>query len=154
MTLLRVTHIKIRTATKNDILTILELLYEMQRPKPKTKSEKTKFTKLILQYLSEGDKKILVAYDDSKVVGLVSMMFLSRLNRIRKELYIPELVVAKKYRRLGVGNLLIESCIGIAKRKNCFRIRLESGKQRKEAHKFYQSLGFEQSALSYNFNLD
>jgi len=146
--------IQIRTATKNDILTILELLYEMQRPKPKTKSEKTKFTKLILQYLSEGDKKILVAYDGSKVVGLVSLMFLSRLNRIRKELYIPELVVAKKYRRFGVGKLLIESCIGIAKRKNCFRIRLESGKQRKEAHKFYHSLGFEQSALSYNFNLD
>jgi ribosomal protein S18 acetylase RimI-like enzyme len=146
--------IQIRTATKNDILTILELLYEMQRPKPKTKSDKTKFTKLILQYLSEGDKKILVADDDSKVVGLVSLMFLSRLNRMRKELYIPELVVAKKYRRLGVGKLLIESCIGIAKRKNCFRIRLESGKQRKEAHKFYQSLDFEQSALSYNFNLD
>ncbi len=146
--------IKIRAATKNDILTILELLYEMQRPKPKTKSEKTKFRKLILQYLSEGDKKILVADDGSKVVGLVSLMFLSKLNRIGKELYIPELVVAKKYRRLGVGKLLIESCTSIAKRKNCFRIRLESGKQRKEAHKFYPSLGFEQSALSYNFNLD
>ncbi|HXW02512.1 MAG TPA: GNAT family N-acetyltransferase [Candidatus Nitrosotenuis sp.] len=147
-------HIKIRTATKNDILTILELLYEMERPKPKTKSEKTKFTKLVLQYLSGKDKKILVASDDSRVVGLLSLMFLLRLNRTRKELYIPELVVAKKYRRLGVGKMLIESCIGIAKKKNCYRIRLESGKQRKEAHKFYPSLGFEQAALSYNFNLE
>jgi ribosomal protein S18 acetylase RimI-like enzyme len=146
--------IKIRAATKNDTLAILELLYEMQRPKPKTKSEKTKFTKLVLQYMSKEDKKILVADDGSKIVGLVSMMFLPRLNRTRQELYIPELVVAKKYRRLGVGKMLIESCFGIAKRKNCFRIRLESGKQRKEAHKFYPSLGFEQSALSYNFNLD
>jgi ribosomal protein S18 acetylase RimI-like enzyme len=82
------------------------------------------------------------------------MMFLPRLNRTRQELYIPELIVAKKYRRLGVGKMLIESCVGIAKRKNCFRIRLESGKQRKEAHKFYPSLGFEQSALSYNYDLD
>lgn len=147
-------HIKIRTATKNDVLEILGLLYEMRRPKPKTKLEKTKFVKLVLRYLSEGDKKILVAADGSKVVGLVSMMFLLRLNRTRQELYIPELVVAKKYRRLGVGKMLIESCIGIAKKKNCFRMRLESGKQRKGAHKFYPSLGFEQSALSYNFNLD
>lgn len=147
-------HIKIRTATKNDVLEILGLLYEMRRPKPKTKSEKTRFVKLVLRYLSEGDKKILVAADGSKVVGLVSMMFLPRLNRTRQELYIPELVVAKKYRRLGVGKMLIESCIGIAKKKNCFRMRLESGKQRKGAHKFYPSLGFEQVALSYNFNLD
>jgi ribosomal protein S18 acetylase RimI-like enzyme len=146
--------IKIRTATKSDIMAILELLYEMQRPKPKTKLEKTKFTKLVLQYLSDVDKKILVATDGSKVVGLVSIMFLLRLNRTSQELYIPELVVAKKYRRSGVGKMLIESCIGIAKKKNCFRIRLESGKQRKEAHKFYPSLDFEQSALSYNFNLD
>jgi ribosomal protein S18 acetylase RimI-like enzyme len=146
--------IKIRVAAKNDILAILELLYEMQRPKPKTKSEKTKFAKLVLQYLSEEDKKILVADDGSKIVGLISMMFLPRLNRTRQELYIPELIVAKKYRRLGVGKMLIESCVGIAKRKNCFRIRLESGKQRKEAHKFYPSLGFEQSALSYNYDLD
>ncbi len=146
--------IKIRAATKNDVLRILELLYEMQRPKPKSKSEKAKFTKLVLQYLSDEDKKILMAVNDSKIVGLVSMVFLPRLNRTKQELYIPELVVTKKYRRLGVGKLLIESCIGIAKRKNCFRIRLESGNQRKEAHKFYKSLGFEQSSLSYNFNLD
>jgi len=149
-----VKRIKIRTATKNDVLAILELLYEMQRPKPKTKSEEAKFTKLVMQYVSGGEKKILVAVTDSKIVGLVSVMFLPRLNRTKQELYIPELVVTKKYRRLGVGKLLIESCIGIAKKKRCFRIRLESGNQRKEAHKFYKGIGFEQSALSYNFNLD
>jgi ribosomal protein S18 acetylase RimI-like enzyme len=146
--------IKTRPATKNDISIILELLYELKRPKPKTKSQKAKFTKLILQYLSDKDKKILVAKDDSKIVGLVTMMFLSRLNQTRQELYIPELIVTNDYRRQGIGESLIKSCIDVAKRKNCFRIRLESGYQRKEAHKFYRYLGFEQYALSYNLKLN
>jgi ribosomal protein S18 acetylase RimI-like enzyme len=146
-------HVKIRTATKNDILSILDLLYELQRPKPKTKSEKIKFTKQILRYLSEEDKKILVAEDSTKIIGLVAMMFLPRLNRTKKELYIPELVVKKGYMRLGIGKLLIKSSIHTGKRKNCFRIRLESGNQRKEAHQFYRDVGFDQSAQSYSLNL-
>jgi GNAT superfamily N-acetyltransferase len=149
-----VKNIKIRTATKNDFTAILELLYELKRPKPKTKAEKTRFEKQISHYVSDRDKKILVAESNSNIVGVVSMMFLLRLNRTREELYIPELVVAKKYKRLGIGRLLINSCIYIAKKKNCFRIRLESGKQRKEAHKFYPNMGFKQSALSYTFDLD
>jgi ribosomal protein S18 acetylase RimI-like enzyme len=145
---------KIRDATKNDVPVILELLYELQRPKPKNKSERAIFAKQILRYLSDKDKKILVAQDGSKILGFVSLIFLRRLNHTKQELYIPDLVVAKDYRRLGIGKSLIESCIDIAKRKNSFRIRLESGNQRKEAHEFYPSLGFESSALSYSLSLD
>lgn len=151
---LSVKNIKIRTATKNDFATILELLYELKRPQPKTNAEKIQFEKQISLYISDKNKKILVAESNSKVVGLVSMIFLQRLNRTRQELYIPELVVAKNYKRLGIGKLLINLCINIAKKKNCFRIRLESGKQRKEAHKFYPKIGFEQSALSYTYALN
>ena len=38
------------------------------------------------------------------------------------------------------------------KEKKCHRIRLESGNQRKDSHKFYEHLGFEQSALSFTLN--
>ncbi|MGQ0772551.1 MAG: GNAT family N-acetyltransferase [Nitrososphaerota archaeon] len=141
----------IRAASKNDIPSILNLLYQLKRPKPKTRSENARFGKQILRYLSDADKKILVAESDSGIIGLVSLVFIPRLNRTKLELYIPELVVAKGSRRSGVGESLIEYCIGIAKKKKCFRMRLESGYQRREAHKFYKKLGFEQSALSYTF---
>lgn len=142
-------NIKIRKAGKKDINEILDLLYQLQRPKPKTISESLIFRKRICQYLNESDKKITIAEQDSKTVGLVSMMFLPRLNRTKLELYIPELVVSENYRGIGIGKLLIESCVKIAKKKKCFRIRLESGNQRKGAHQFYKKIGFEQSALSY-----
>lgn len=148
-----VNHIKIRPATKKDITFILELLYDLKRPRPKNKSEKTFFEKQIMIYLTDSDKKILVAESDSRLVGMVSMIFISRLNRANPELYIPELVVAKDQRHSGIGKLLMNSCIDIAKKKKYFRLRLESGHQRKEAHRFYTKLHFEQSALTYTKKL-
>lgn len=145
--------VKIRNANRKDVDEILLLLYQLQRPRPKTSSEKIKFARLVSKYLVEKDKKIIVAKDGAIVVGLASIVFLPRLNRSKTELYIPELVVSEGYRGRGVGKSLIDSCIKIAKKKKCFRIRLESGNQRKASHRFYKNIGFEQSALSYTMNL-
>jgi len=145
--------IKIRSATKSDTDAILELLYELGRPRPKTKSEKSRFGKQVIQYVTDKDKKILLAEDDYKVVGAVSMIFTPKLNRINPEMYVPDLVVTKSHRRSGVGKLLMASCVHVAKKKNCFRIRLESGHQRKEDHSFYKKLHFDQSALTYTKKL-
>lgn len=94
-----------------------------------------------------------MAEKNHAIIGLISMIFTPRLNRTKQELYVPELVVAKKHRQSGTGKLLINSCIEMAKKKNCFRIRLESGNKRKEAHRFYEKNGFEQSAKTYVLNL-
>jgi N-acetylglutamate synthase-like GNAT family acetyltransferase len=147
-------NITIRKANKRDIDEILNLLYQLQRPKPKTISEGIAFRKRIFQYLDEKDKKIIVSEQNSKIIGLVSMMFLPRLNRTKLELYIPELVVSKDNRGSGVGKSLMESCVNMAKKKKCFRIRLESGNQREDAHEFYKKIGFEQSALSYTMTIE
>jgi GNAT superfamily N-acetyltransferase len=110
---------------------------------------------LITKYVKDSDKTILVAdLDDMKIVGMVSIVFLSRLNQNTLEMYIPELVVLEKYHNQGIGKKLINSCITLATEKKCHRIRLESGNIRKESHQFYKHLGFEQSALSFSKNLD
>ncbi|MEW6589385.1 MAG: GNAT family N-acetyltransferase [Thermoproteota archaeon] len=145
--------ILVRKASKGDTSSILELLYEMGRPKPKNNSEKVRFNGKITRYLLEPDKKILVAVSNSQIVGLVSIVFLQRLNQTKLEMYIPELVVAKKYHRQGIGKSLINACIKMAKKNKCYRIRLESGYQRKAAHLFYKRLGFEQRALTYTLKI-
>ncbi len=145
----------IREASDKDIPIILGLLYDLGRPKPQKDSDVDIFKKLITKYLTDSDKQILVVVlDDVKIIGMVSMVFLPRLNRTTLEMYIPELVVLEKYHNQGIGKKLINSCIALAKEKKCHRIRLESGNQRKESHQFYKHLGFEQSALSFTKNLD
>ena len=145
----------IREATGKDIPIVLGLLYDLGRPKPQKDSDVDSFRKLVTKYVKDSDKTILVAVlDDVKIVGMVSVMFLSRLNQNTLELYIPELIVLEKYQNQGIGKKLINSCITLAKEKKCHRIRLESGNQRKESHQFYKHLGFEQSAFSFTKNLD
>ena len=145
----------IREASGKDIPIVIGLLYDLGRPKPQQDSDVDTFRKLVKKYVTESDKTLLIAVlNDIEIVGMVSMIFLPRLNRTTLEMYIPELVVLKKYQNQGIGKKLINSCIVLAKEKKCHRIRLESGNQRKESHQFYKHLGFEQSALSFTKNLN
>lgn len=146
-------NVVIRCASKKDTPIILDLLYELGRPKPQKDSQVDVFEKLITKYISDSDKEILVAENQSGIVGMVSIMYLPRLNQEFFEMYIPELIVVKNYQNQGIGKKLIEACIKLAKDKKCHRIRLESGNQRKESHLFYKNLGFDQSALSFTKNL-
>ena len=147
-------NITIREASDVDVPILLGLLYELGRPEPEVDSDVDSFRKLVKQYISDSDKKILVAVlDDVEIVGLVSIVFMTRLNQKTLELYIPELVVREKYQNSGIGSKLIESCIEIGKKKNCHRIRLESGNQRIQSHQFYKHLGFSQYAQSFTKKL-
>ena len=147
--------ISIRQAKKNDIPIILGLLYELGRPKPKKDSDVEKFRKLVKKQISDPDKEILVAeINDVNIVGMLSLVFIPRLNQNGKELYIPELVVTKKFQNKGIGTQLINFSISLAKEKKCHNIRLESGLLRKEAHNFYKNLGFRTNSYSFTKPLD
>ena len=147
-------NITIRESTYDDIPSLLELLYELGRPKPQKDNEPETFTKLLKTYMQEDNKKILVAeIENSKIIGMVSIVFLSRLNQNTLEMYVPELIVSQNYRSNGIGKKLINFSIDIGKEKKCHRMRLESGNQRTESHKFYRNLGFENSSIFFTKNL-
>lgn len=143
----------IRKAELRDLAHILRLLYELGRPRPKSDKEADVFDKLIIQYITDFGKEIFVADVDSKVIGVVILNLLNRVNRISPELYIPELVVQENYRNVGIGRKLVMKCLEYAKKNNCYRIRLESGKERKDSHKFYKKFGFKQSALTFTLDI-
>ena len=50
--------------------------------------------------------------------------------------------IAKKYRGQGLGTKFISWAINRAKEKNCSIVQLTSDKQRPNALRFYESLGF------------
>ena len=86
-------NIAIRESVSDDIPSLLELLYELGRPKPQKDNKLEDFTQLLKNYIHDNDKKILVAkIDDSKIIGLISLVFLPRLNQKTLELYIVPLV--------------------------------------------------------------
>ncbi len=142
----------IRSAKTEDIDKIITLLIELGRPKPDM-DDKKRFPELIQSYLDDSDKEILIVRNSSDVIGMISIIYLTRLNQKQQEMYIPELIIQKEFRNTGIGKKLINAVIELAKKKNCHRIRLESGNQRTESHMFYEKNDFEQSALSFDLKI-
>lgn len=144
----------IRRAKMKDTDRIIELISELGRPEPKNEEESKHFAKLIQNYISEKDKKmILVAEIDSKVVGLISLVLLPRLNRSKPEAWIPDFIVDQEYRNKGIGRELLKKCIRIARREKCWRVRLETGLSRKCAQRFYKKTRMKPFALAFMLQL-
>lgn len=97
----------------------------------------------------------MVAEDNrDNILGMISIIFLPRLNQKYSEMYIPELVVTDKFRKKGIGTKLIGFCVSMASNKKCKKIRLESGNSRLKTHQFYEKLGFESKSKSFTKNLE
>lgn len=56
--------------------------------------------------------------------------------------HLAGLVVDERFRRAGIGKMLVDAAMGWAAERGCERLRVRSNAARKEAHDFYPSLGF------------
>jgi GNAT superfamily N-acetyltransferase len=63
---------------------------------------------------------------------------------------IDELVVEESFRGKGIGKILVETIIDIARKIGCKKVELDSSLHRKRAHKFYQDMGFETRAYLFS----
>jgi len=85
--------------------------------------------------------RIIVAELDTKIVGFISyehyepIYFDAGINVIG-------LVVKEQYRNNGIGKELLMECESYARNNNLKYVRLNSGSQRIEAHKFYRKNGY------------
>lgn len=58
-----------------------------------------------------------------------------------KYFYVEDLVSEQKQRSNGLGHMLLEWLHNKAKENNCDQLHLDSGVQRKDAHRFYEREG-------------
>ncbi|WP_308780374.1 GNAT family N-acetyltransferase [uncultured Clostridium sp.] len=104
-----------------------------------------------ISYIRENTKDvILVAEKDNEVIGYIhgssyeTLYFNSLIN-------ILGFVVKKDFRNLGVGNLLINSLENWTKENEYMGIRLVSGYERTDAHRFYEKHGYINKKDQKNF---
>ena len=92
----------------------------------------------------------LCATDGSRVVGFGSLTMKNNLWQEGYLGHIDELVVDNEYRGKGVGTLLLDQIIVLARQKGCRRVELDSASHRKQAHQFYEQHGFENRAFLFS----
>lgn len=86
---------------------------------------------------------VIVAEVDGAVVGVLQLTFIPGLaRRGMTRAQIEGVRVARGARGKGVGEALFRHAIGQARERGCGLVQLTADKRRKDAHRFYERLGF------------
>ncbi|MEI1689576.1 GNAT family N-acetyltransferase [Acinetobacter baumannii] len=127
----------IRLAQWEDTETICYLLEQMGYSQP------LKVVQEQFQILNKDPNAItLVAADDLKVYGVLSLYFIPQIALQGDFAKICYLCVDENMRSKGVGHLLVQEAERLAKQRGCDRMELHSGIQRPLAHQFYLREGY------------
>ncbi len=96
----------------------------------------------------------LVLELDGRLVGTATLVYSRHLSRKgMRRCTIEEVRVAGDLRGRGLGGVLIESCVDMARARGCGVVQLTSHESRTDAHRFYRRLGFSASHLGMKLYL-
>jgi len=134
--------IHIRGANLQDAPRIKFLLDELER----IVSDPLIFDSIFQEYLDDPDVITFVAADASAgVIGFVSCKGQNLLHHQGKVFEIQELIVTATEQGKGFGRALVEATLHEARMRGAKSLEVTSNKRRKEAHAFYESVGFSNS---------
>ncbi len=86
---------------------------------------------------------VIVAEDGGQVVGCLQLTFIPGLARLGMTRALIEGVrVDRAARGKGIGEALFRHAIELARQHGCGLVQLTADKRRKDAHRFYERLGF------------
>jgi len=144
----------VRAATEEDIPRILELYRELVITTSEAESSKVTsqgdYQRVFAEISASPGYELLVAEEQGEVAGSVVFLIVPNLSHGALPWALVEnLVVDRRYQRKGLGRLLMEYAVARAKEAGCYKLVLDSNKKRREAHRFYSSLGFKASAHGF-----
>jgi GNAT superfamily N-acetyltransferase len=92
---------------------------------------------------ADRNNRLMIAEQDGAIVGTFQLTFISGLSRQGARRALIEAVrVARERRGSGLGEQMIRAAIAIARKEGCALMQLTTDKSRKDAHRFYERLGF------------
>jgi GNAT superfamily N-acetyltransferase len=105
------------------------------------------FYPLVQEQMAEG-YRLACVMEGETVLAVAGYRTLKNL-AWGKFLYVDDLVTDTNRRSQGVGTYLLSWLKAEAKRKGCAELHLDSGVQRKDAHRFYDREGM--NMLGYHY---
>ena len=105
------------------------------------------FVERILSQFKDG-YKLAAVLDDNNIVAVAGYQLSENL-AWGKYLYVEDLITNQKHRSHGFGKLLLSWLHDEARKKQCDQLHLDSGVQRKDAHRFYEREGMTFASQHY-----
>jgi GNAT superfamily N-acetyltransferase len=92
---------------------------------------------------ADPNNRLMIAEQDGAIVGTFQLTFIAGLSRQGARRALIEAVrIARAQRGTGLGAQMIRAAIDIARKEGCTVMQLTTDKRRKDAHRFYERLGF------------
>lgn len=104
--------------------------------------------------MADGNQLLAVALLDQTVVGTLQLSFIPGLaltGAWRGQ--IESVRIRRDHRDAGLGRTMIEWAIDRCRERGCRMVQLTSDQSRKEAHGFYERLGFQATHKGYKLRL-
>ena len=150
-------NINFRQATREDLPEIVRMLADdflgatrerYENPLPES------YIKAFEEIEADKNNELIVAEKGGEVVGTLQITFTPSLSfQGGKRATIESVRVDEKYRGQGFGKELMLWAIERAKAENCIALQLTTNAERKDAHRFYENLGFKGSHLGMKLYL-
>lgn len=141
----------VRAARRDDFEAVAGLLELLGRPRVTAETE-ADCRAVYDEQIVDPNSHHIVVEDSSGVVAFASLHFRGRLNQPAQEAWIPDLIVAERVRRRGVGRALLDEAERHARERGCYTLSLESGYQRAEAHHMYRQFKMRDAGKSFYKN--
>lgn len=138
------TKLAFREAQYNDLPAIVELLSDDALGATRDGAHHMPAYEAALRAVhAQQGNSVIVAVMEDQVVGVLQLTLIPGLSRggmLRAQ--IESVRVSSQHRRHNIGKALFEHAINRARDAGCGLVQLTSDKQRTDAIRFYESLGF------------
>jgi GNAT superfamily N-acetyltransferase len=104
--------------------------------------------------IATPNETLYVAELDGVVVGTFQTTLLTTLSgRGSSNLLIEAVQTRKDMRGKGIGETMMQFAVDTARARGLSKVQLSSNKERVDAHRFYERVGFEPSHLGFKIRL-
>jgi GNAT superfamily N-acetyltransferase len=144
----------VRKAVETDIPAILSLYAQLEEGGECTLplAEATNIFRRIETY---PDYHIYVAEHLGEILGTFSMAVMDNLAHLgAKSGLVEDVVVDEKHRGQGIGKEMMRYAMDLCRENACYKACLSSNIIREDAHRFYESLGFQKHGFSFQVKPD
>jgi GNAT superfamily N-acetyltransferase len=132
----------IRSAVSSDLPQLLALYQQLNNSDPLLSPEQ--IAAVWSEFISNRCSTCFVAEIDKTIVASSVITIIPNFTRGGRPYGVIENVITHcDYRKRGTGTTLMNHLISFAKEKNCYKVMLQSGIARKDAHRFYEKAGFD-----------
>jgi len=138
-------NIQIRRATPNDFPQLTNLLRQLTtvgNPN-KNKISNNVYNNIYVAYLVQNKTEIIVGCSTILIENKI-------IHEGGKVGHIEDVVIHNKYRKRGIGKLLVDHCVKVGKKMGCYKIILDCDRNNTG---FYEKCGFKQLGICMRMDL-